>query len=103
MPKTPGIESRQIYNEARNLYSEIRQVHSETTSRTWIQSRHWERFSAEVNIKPRLVLQTLKEMGRNIFPRADDLTGDFYDNFGKAAIVGKIHEGIKKWVSGVTG
>lgn len=69
----------------------------------WIQSRHWERFSAEVNIKPRLVLQTLKEMGRNIFPRADDLAGDFYDNFGKAAIVGKIHEGIKKWVSGVTG
>jgi len=24
MPKTPGIESAQIYNEARNLYSEIK-------------------------------------------------------------------------------
>jgi serine/threonine-protein kinase HipA len=68
----------------------------------WIQSRHWERFSAEVNIKPRLVLQTLKEMARNIFPQADDLARDFYDNFGKAAIAGKILEGIKKWASRVT-
>jgi hypothetical protein len=24
MPKTPGIESTQIYTEARNLYSEIK-------------------------------------------------------------------------------
>ena len=24
MPKTPGIESNQIYNEARNLYTEIK-------------------------------------------------------------------------------
>jgi len=31
MPKTPGIESTQIYNEARNLYSEIK---AETESKT---------------------------------------------------------------------
>ena len=68
----------------------------------WIQSRHWERFSVEVNIKPRLVLQTLGEMGQNILLRADDMDRDFYDNFGKAAIVGKILEGIKKWASRIT-
>ena len=33
MPKTPGIESAQIYSEARNLYSEIK---SETESKTSI-------------------------------------------------------------------
>ncbi len=31
MPKTPGIESTQIYTEARNLYSEIK---AETESKT---------------------------------------------------------------------
>jgi len=31
MPKTPGIESAQIYDEARNLYSEIK---AETESKT---------------------------------------------------------------------
>ena len=31
MPKTPGVESTQIYTEARNLYSEIK---AETGSKT---------------------------------------------------------------------
>jgi hypothetical protein len=31
MPKTPGVESTQIYTEARNLYSEIK---AETESKT---------------------------------------------------------------------
>ena len=33
MPKTPGVESTQIYNEARNLYSEIK---AETQSKLTI-------------------------------------------------------------------
>jgi hypothetical protein len=32
MPKTPGIESTQIYNEARNLYSEIKAEMESKTS-----------------------------------------------------------------------
>jgi serine/threonine-protein kinase HipA len=69
----------------------------------WIQPRHWERFSEDVNIRPRLVLQTLTEMGRNLFSQAGDMARDFYDNFGKAAIIGKILEGIKKMASRTTG
>jgi serine/threonine-protein kinase HipA len=68
----------------------------------WIQSRHWERFSAEINIKPRLVLQTLREMPQRIIPRADALAKDFNDEFRQSAIVGKIHDGIKKWTSRIT-
>jgi hypothetical protein len=68
----------------------------------WIQSRHWERFSAEINIKPRLVLQTLREMPQRIIPRADALAKDFNDEFRQSAIVGKIHDGIRKWTSRIT-
>jgi len=68
----------------------------------WIQSRHWERFSAEINIKPRLVLQTLREMPQRIIPQADALAKDFNDEFRQSAIVGKIHDGIKKWTSRIT-
>jgi len=45
MPKTPGIESTQIYTEARNLYSEIK-------GRGGIKDKH--------SLKPEIVL------GRNI-------------------------------------
>ena len=69
----------------------------------WIQTRHWERFSAEINIKPRLVLQTLREMPQRIIPQADSLAKDFNDEFRQSAIVGKIHDGIKKWASRITG
>jgi len=69
----------------------------------WIQPRHWERFSADVNIRPRLVLQTLREMGRNIFPQAEDIGREYYDTFGKAGIVRRILEGIKNIASRTTG
>ncbi len=68
----------------------------------WIQPRHWERFSAEVNIRSRLVLRTLKEMGDNILPRAGEMAKEFYDKFGKAAIVERVLEGIKKRASRVS-
>jgi serine/threonine-protein kinase HipA len=68
----------------------------------WIQSRHWERFSAEINIKPRLVLQTLREMAQRIIPRADALAKDFNDEFRQSAIVGKILDGLKNQASRIT-
>lgn len=68
----------------------------------WIQSRHWERFSAEINIKPRLVLQTLREMPQRIIPRADALAKDFNDEFRQSAIVGKILDGLKNQASRIT-
>jgi serine/threonine-protein kinase HipA len=68
----------------------------------WIQSRHWERFSAEINIKPRLVLQTLQEMPQRIIPQADALAKDFNDEFRQSPIVGKILDGIKKRTSRIT-
>ena len=68
----------------------------------WIQPRQWERFSADVNIGARLVLQILREMGRNIFSQADDVAKDFYAKFGKAAIIGKFLESIKKRATKIT-
>jgi serine/threonine-protein kinase HipA len=68
----------------------------------WIQSRHWERFSAEINIKPRLVLQTLREMPQRIIPQADALAKVFNDDFGPSAIVGKILDGLKNQASRIT-
>ena len=68
----------------------------------WIQPRHWERFSAEINIKPRLVLQTLREMPQRIIPQADSLAKDFSDEFRQSAIVGKILDGIKNRASRIT-
>lgn len=61
----------------------------------WMQSRHWERFSAEINIKPRLILQTLREMAQRIIPQADVLAKVFTDDFGPSAIVGNILAGLK--------
>ena len=68
----------------------------------WIQPRHWERFSAEINIKPRLILQTLREMAQRILPQADALAKVFNDEFGQSSIMGKILDGIKKWASRIT-
>jgi serine/threonine-protein kinase HipA len=68
----------------------------------WIQSRHWERFSAEINVKPRLVLQTLREMPQRIIPQADALAKGFNDDFGPSPIVGKILDGLKNRASRIT-
>ena len=68
----------------------------------WIQPRHWERFSAEIDIKPRLILRTLREMPQRIIPQADALAKVFNDEFGQSSIVGKILDAIKKWASRIT-
>ena len=68
----------------------------------WMQSRHWERFSAEINIKPRLILQTLREMAQRILLQADALAKFFNDDFGPSAIVGKILDGLKNQASRIT-
>jgi len=68
----------------------------------WMQSRHWERFSAEINIKPRLILQTLRKMAQRIIPQADALAKAFTDEFGPSAIVGKILDSLKHRASRIT-
>lgn len=53
MPKTPGIESTQIYTEARNLYSEIKAEAEPKATAHWIQKWAWDRIliSEKVGIR----------------------------------------------------
>jgi serine/threonine-protein kinase HipA len=56
----------------------------------WLQRKHWERFSAEVEIKPGLVLKTLEEMATAVMPAATRFSVEFHKTYGTSAIVEKI-------------
>jgi serine/threonine-protein kinase HipA len=62
----------------------------------WIQPRHWERFSSEINIKFRMILRTLKEMAQKITSNAGALVRGSSNEFGNSNIVGKILEVLKR-------
>ena len=69
----------------------------------WIQLRHWERFSSEINIKFPLILRTLTEMAGMITLKAETVARDFSGNFGNSMIIGKILEGIKMETKRIAG
>ena len=62
----------------------------------WIQPRHWERFSSEINIKHRLILRVAREMAPKITLKADALATAFSNEFGKSKIVGNMLEALKR-------
>lgn len=62
----------------------------------WIQPRHWERFSADVGIKPRLIHRIVGEMAQSIAPLANSVARDFMGAYGHSAIIEKIVQAIKK-------
>jgi serine/threonine-protein kinase HipA len=67
---------------------------------TWIQPRHWERFSADVGIKAGLIRRIVDEMSEKVVPAADSLAQDFTSAYGVTRIVGKIVRLIKKSAAG---
>jgi serine/threonine-protein kinase HipA len=67
---------------------------------TWIQPRHWERFSADVGIKAGLIRRIVDEMSEKVVPAADSLGQDFTSAYGGTTIVGKIIRLIKKSAAG---
>jgi serine/threonine-protein kinase HipA len=65
----------------------------------WIQPRHWERFSADVGIKPGLIRRIVEEMSEKMAPAADSLAKDFASAYGETMVVEKIVRSIKKFTS----
>jgi serine/threonine-protein kinase HipA len=63
---------------------------------SWIQQRHWERFSEAVAIKPRLVLKTLQDMAASVMPSAQKLADEFQKAYGTLPIIEKILTIIEK-------
>jgi hypothetical protein len=63
---------------------------------SWIQRRHWERFSEAIAIKPRLVLNTLQNMTTAIMPVAEGLAEEFQKTYGTSTIIEKILAVIRK-------
>lgn len=66
---------------------------------SWIQSRHWERFSAEVGIKSRWIERTVREIVLRIPPFAEAVARDFAETHGPSAIVEKVVRIIRKAAS----
>jgi serine/threonine-protein kinase HipA len=67
---------------------------------TWIQPRHWERFSADGGIKAGLIRRIVDEMSEKLAPAADSLAQDFTSAYGGTTIVGKIIRLIKQPAAG---
>lgn len=58
----------------------------------WLRRRHWERFAREVEIGPRLVLDTLAEMAATIPEAAAGIAAEQERAWGRAPIVERILE-----------
>lgn len=56
----------------------------------WIQSRHWERLSCDIMIKPRLVMSTLHEMAERITGASKQLADEFREKYGEMPILDAI-------------
>jgi serine/threonine-protein kinase HipA len=67
---------------------------------TWIQVRHWGKFSADVGIKAGLIRRIVDEMSEKVVPASDSLAQDFTSAYGVTTIVGKIVRLIKKSAAG---
>jgi serine/threonine-protein kinase HipA len=68
---------------------------------SWIQQKHWEKFGDSVEIKPSLVLKTLKDMSAAIIPAAQKLSNDFTDSYGTCPIIEKILTVIRRRANAV--
>ena len=68
---------------------------------SWIQQRHWERFSEAVAIKPGFVLKTLQEMAASVVPSAKKLSDEFQKTYGTLPIIEKIMAIIEKRAKGI--
>ncbi|MFH1487952.1 MAG: type II toxin-antitoxin system HipA family toxin [Pseudomonadota bacterium] len=60
----------------------------------WIQPRHWERFSADVGIKPRLIHRIAGDMAQSIVPLSSSFAGEFMDRYGHSPLVERIVQNI---------
>jgi len=63
---------------------------------SWIQRRHWERFSREVGIKPRWIERNVREIALRISPLAEAVARDFIQTYGPSTVVEKLLKIIKK-------
>jgi serine/threonine-protein kinase HipA len=63
---------------------------------SWIQRRHWERFSREVGIKPRWIERNVREIALRISPLAEAVARDFIQTYGPSAVVEKLLQIINK-------
>ena len=62
----------------------------------WLQERHWERFSDSVELKPRYVLDRVRNVASRIAVEADALVHRLEENGEFRATVGSIREQVKK-------
>lgn len=56
----------------------------------WIQLRHWDKFAEDIQVKQTLVRSMVESMVSKILKEAKVTAEEFYDSFGKAAIIEKI-------------
>lgn len=61
----------------------------------WIHLRHWERFAEEVGIKPKLVVETLRQMAARISIDAESLAVKFHEEHGEPDVIKDILEVIR--------
>ena len=65
----------------------------------WIQARHWERLASDADVKPRVVLDLLKDMGTGLPKLAQTLAEKFSETKAAQAVSAKIVLHIQKQAS----
>jgi serine/threonine-protein kinase HipA len=56
----------------------------------WLRRRHWERFATDVEIAPKLVLKTVRELAESLPGAADAVASDHTRSWGNAPVVDRI-------------
>lgn len=56
----------------------------------WIQLRHWDRFTDDIQVKQALVRKMVETMASNIFKAAKSTADEFYSAYGKTDIIEEI-------------
>jgi serine/threonine-protein kinase HipA len=62
----------------------------------WLQARHWNKFADAISIKPNLVLRMLSDMIRMVVLKAEELSSEFSDKYGKNTTIDRICSVIRK-------
>jgi serine/threonine-protein kinase HipA len=62
----------------------------------WTLSRHWDRLSQDIGVKPKMVVSVLTSMAESIIPASDEVGRSFQDTYGENKIIKKIQDVILK-------
>ncbi len=64
----------------------------------WIRDRHWTRMAKDVGIGAKFVLQTVRNMAKQIVDTADQVASEQQAKWGPASIIGRIQKVIARQV-----